>query len=151
MNFIIPDYNLTYIWLAFVIIFIIIEVTTFNLTTIWFAFGSLISMIFAYARASLTVQVLAFLFVSILLVVFARPLAVKYKVGINKTNTDSLLGEIGVVTKTIKDMSTGHVKVKGQEWSADLASGETIEVGEKVEIVDIKGVKLICRRSENRG
>ncbi|MCL2481200.1 MAG: NfeD family protein [Spirochaetaceae bacterium] len=146
MSFIFPDYNLFYVWLFFIIIFIVIELVTFNLTTLWFAFGSFISMICAYLKFSIIVQIIVFLSVSIVLAILAKPIAVKYlKVGKHKTNIDSLIGETGVVIKTIKDISPGHVKVKGQDWSADSASGETIEVGEKVEIMEIKGVKLIVK------
>ena len=151
MNFIFPDYNLTYFWLFFVILFIVIEVVTFNLTTIWFAFGSLVSMICAYAKIPLTPQIIIFLSVSIILAVFARPIAVKrLKVGKNKTNLDSLIGETGVVTKKITDVSYGLVKVHGQIWSAETASGETIEEGEKIEIMEIRGVKLIVNKKEEK-
>ena len=147
MSFIFPDYNFTYVWLFFVIIFIVIEVITFNLTTLWFAFGALISMICAYAKFPVIAQIVIFLSVSILLAVFAKPIAVKYlRVGKNKTNIDSLIGETGIVLKTIEDVSSGVVKVKGQEWSADSASGEAIEVGEKVTIMEIRGVKLLVNR-----
>jgi len=150
MSFILPDYNFLYIWLFLVVIFIVVEVVTFNLTTLWFALGALVAMICAYAKCSLIMQIVLFLSVSILSAAFARPVAVKYlKVGKYKTNIDSLIGETGVVIKTIQDISSGHVKVKGQEWSADSASGETIEVGEKVEIISIKGVKLIVNRVVN--
>ena len=149
MTFIFPDYNLFYIWLLLIIVFIVVEVITFNLTTIWFAFGSIISMICAYARFSLTVQIVAFLSVSILLAVFARPIAVKrLRVGKNKTNLDSLIGETGVVTKTIQDVSTGLVKVRGQVWSAESVSTEAIEEGKRVEIVEIRGVKLLVTKKE---
>ena len=149
MNFIFPDFNYMYIWLALLIVFIIVELLTFNLTTIWFAFGSLVSMLFAYAKFSPVAQIVIFLSVSILSVILAKPVAKKHlKVGKNKTNTDSLIGETGIVTKTIPALSTGHVKVKGQIWSADSVSGETITEGEKVEIVDIKGVKLLVTKKE---
>jgi len=147
VSLILPDYNLFYLWLSLIAIFIVIEVVSFSLTTLWFAFGSFISMICAYANSSIIVQIVVFLSVSILSAAFARPIAIKYlRVGKYKTNTDSLIGEVGVVIKTIQDVSPGHVKVRGQEWSADSVAGEIIEVGEKVEIVAIKGVKLIVNR-----
>lgn len=149
MNFILPDYNLTYIWFFLVVIFIVIEITTFNLTTIWFAFGSLISMICAYVKFPLTAQIILFLSVSILFAIFARPIAVKYlKVGKNKTNVEGLIGETGIVIKRIQDISSGLVKVNGQEWSADSASGDVIESGERVTIVNIRGVKLLVNKKE---
>jgi membrane protein implicated in regulation of membrane protease activity len=149
MTLIFPEYNLFYVWLILIVAFIVIELLTFNLTTIWFAFGSLFSMILAYTKFSIITQIIVFLSVSILLAVFARPIAVKYlKVGKNKTNIDSLIGETGIVITAINDISPGIVKVRGQDWSANSVSGETIEAGEKVEIMEIKGVKLFVNKKE---
>ena len=64
------------------------------------------------------------------------------------TNTDILIGEKAVVTEDIDNLtSVGCVKINGQLWSA-LAEEESdkISSGEIVEIVAVKGVKLICRK-----
>lgn len=57
---------------------------------------------------------------------------------------ESLIGKIGVVTKTISPENPGQVKVEGELWRA--ISEETIKAGEKVKIVAIEGVSLICQK-----
>jgi len=136
-----------YIWLFAATVFIVIEALTFNLTTMWFAFGSLIGMLCSIAGFPVLTQLLISLFSSIALILFARPIAVKYlKVGRTKTNSESLIGETGTVIKKIGGLEPGIVKVKGQEWSAEAASGGEIKTGEKVEIVEIRGVKLLVNK-----
>jgi membrane protein implicated in regulation of membrane protease activity len=75
-----------YTWLGLLIILIAIEAATVSLTTIWFAAGSLMAFFMALFGLELWVQVLVFLAASTLLLIFTRPIAVKYlKVGITKT------------------------------------------------------------------
>ncbi len=139
--------NPVYIWFAAAVVFIAIEAFTFNLTTIWFAFGSVAGMFFAMAGLPALAQILLSLVFSILLLLFARPIAVKYlKVGKTKTNSESLIGETGIVTKAIEEYKTGIVKVKGQEWTAMSVSGTAIDENEKVVIKEIRGVKLLVNK-----
>jgi membrane protein implicated in regulation of membrane protease activity len=59
---------------------------------------------------------------------------------------DSLIGKQGVVIKQLEHFSIGHVKVKGQIWSAKPSEDITIPEGETVEVVKIDGVKLIVKQ-----
>ena len=75
------------IWLLAVAALLIIEAITVGLTTIWFAGGCLAAAVAAWFQADLVVQLLLFFGVSVLLLVFTRPLAVKYmRKGVTKTN-----------------------------------------------------------------
>jgi membrane protein implicated in regulation of membrane protease activity len=133
-----------YAWLGLLIILIAIEAATVSLTTIWFAAGSLLAFFMALFGVELWAQILVFLAASTLLLIFTRPIAVKYlKVGITKTNLDSIIGEKGLVVMDIKEFSVGQVKVKGQVWSAVSKDGESIGKDTEVIIEAIEGVKLI--------
>ena len=69
-------------WLVLLIACIVIEVPTMGLTTIWFAGGALVAVLAALLHAPIFVQVILFFLVSLLLLFFTRPLAVKYfKIG----------------------------------------------------------------------
>ncbi|MDX9800155.1 MAG: NfeD family protein [Spirochaetia bacterium] len=139
--------HLEYAWLAAAVLFIIIEAFTFNLTTLWFACGAIIGMACSLAGLPLLFQILLSLLSSITLIVFARPIAVKYlKIGRTKTNSESLIGETGIVVKKIEEFKTGLVKVKGQEWSAESAEGAAIDQGETVVIKEIRGVRLLVNK-----
>ena len=139
------------VWLVILIVLLVIEVITLGLSTIWFAGGALAAFIAALAGAGMAVQVVLFLAVSIVLLLFTRPVVMKY---LNKnktaTNADSLIGEQAVVTKTINNlMGRGEVFINGMDWTA--RSGQEDEVIEKdtvVRILRIDGVKLIVERKE---
>lgn len=64
-----------------------------------------------------------------------------------RTNIDGLIGKIGLVTKDIDNIqSTGEVQINHDYWGAINYDGdEVIKKGTKVEILDIRGVKLIVR------
>lgn len=135
-------------WLVFLIAALIVEVLTMGLTTIWFAGGALIALIAAALGGPLWFQISVFLVVSIVLLIFTRPLAVKY---FNKdrvrTNVESLVGRQAIVLSQIDNVQgIGQVSVSGQEWSArSYADNEKMEQGAVVTIVAISGVKLICK------
>ena len=133
---------LPWFWLFLSIIFTGIEVATLGLTTIWFALGSLVMLLLSPLPIPFLWQVLLFLIISSVLLIFTRPIAVKkLKVGREKTNTDTLIGEKALVIKDICEFDKGMVKVHGMEWSARSTSGESLEVGTKVRVDKIEGVK----------
>ena len=81
-------------WLILLGILLIIEIITLGLTTIWFAGGALIAFLVAILGGAVWLQVVVFLAVSILLLLFTRPIAMKYmNKNVQKTNVDSLKGE----------------------------------------------------------
>lgn len=141
----------TIFWLVLFVILLMIEIITMGLTTVWFAGGALVAFILAYAGTGLPVQIVAFLLVSILLLVLTRPIAIRFfNQDRQKTNVDSLIGQKAVVLEKIDTLrGIGRAEVGGMEWSAKTAeaAGE-IEAGEIVVIEDIQGVKLIVRKEE---
>lgn len=136
-------------WLGALILFIIIEIATTSLTTIWFAGGSLAAFLANVLNAPLWLQIVLFIVVSLVLLIFTRPIMLKaMKSGELKTNVDSLIGKQAKVTENISNIDdTGTAVVNGQEWTArNVVLGEVIEAGEIVEIVEISGVKLIVKK-----
>jgi len=135
-----------WIWVALVIIFALIEVFTLGLTTVWFAIAALLMVFLSFINIPLTAQILIFLAISTLLLIFTRPLAVKkFKIGQEKTNVDSLVGKHALVIKTIGEFERGEVKVNGLIWSARSEDNTEITEGNKCEILRIEGVQLIVR------
>lgn len=141
-------------WLILLILCIVIEVLTMGLTTIWFAGGALAAVFAAILQAPIFVQVILFFLVSLLLLFFTRPLAVKYfNKDRVKTNVESMVGRQAIVTSEIDNVqAVGQVTVSGQEWSARSAEDKIrIPVGIVVNVVAISGVKLIVRVDERLG
>jgi membrane protein implicated in regulation of membrane protease activity len=134
-------------WLVLAVILIIFELETFNLVSIWFALGSVFAMIVSlFLPDWIWLQIIVFLFVSIIILVTIRDLAIKkFKVGAIKTNVSSLIGRSVQVTSNIEPYKFGEVKVDGNYWTAKSVDGETILEGTIVEIVEISGVKLIVK------
>lgn len=135
-------------WLVVLIASIVIELATLGLTSIWFAGGALVALVAALFNAHLAIQIILFLVVSIVLLYFTRPVAVKYfnKDRI-KTNAESLVGRQGIVISEIDNLQgIGQITVGGQEWSARTVDNAIkIPVGTVVEIMSINGVKLMVR------
>lgn len=137
------------LWLILIIILVIIEAGTVSLTTIWLAGGALVALIFSLLSLPIASQIVVFLLISIILIVFTRPVVVKYlKVGGHRTNTDSLVGKSGIVIMDITEHKTGQVKIKGQIWTATAESEDLISEGTEVVIIAIEGVKLIVKSAE---
>ncbi len=138
-------------WLIALVIFVVLELISLGLTTIWFAGGSIVAYILNVAGFGETVQVVAFFAVSILLLIFTRPLAQKY---INnntiKTNASALVGKTAKVSQDIDNIqSKGKAVVDGEEWMARSESDDVcIPEGTLVDIVEIKGVKIIVKKKE---
>ena len=138
--------NMLFVWLVLLIVFIVIELITMGLTTIWFAGGALLAATAAALHAPLVIQVALFLIVSILLLFFTRPIAVRYfnKDRI-KTNVESMVGRQAIVISEIDNLEgIGQVTVAGQEWTArSMDENQKIAVGTVVLVRAISGVKLI--------
>ena len=137
--------------LGVVAVLLVIEAITTGLTTIWFAGGALVAGIAAYAGAGLALQLILFLCVSLVLLFFTRPLAVKYmNKGLEKTNVNSLLGKTAVVIQEIDNLAqTGQVRIGDVEWMARTDSDvQKIPVNAVVIIKKISGVKLIVEEKK---
>lgn len=138
--------EMMFFWAVLVIAAIAVEAATMGLTSIWFAGGGLAALAVAALRGPIVLQVLLFFVVSLVLLIFTRPIAVKYfNKDRVKTNVESIVGRKGIVTAEIDNLQAiGQVTVGGQEWSArSNIPDRKIEQGTIVEIVAIEGVKLI--------
>lgn len=135
-----------FIWLAILAVLLATEAITAGLTTIWFAGGALVAAVASYFGAGLITQLMLFLCVSLVLLIFTRPAAVKFmNKGVTKTNAESLIGRKAVVIKTIDNLAqTGQVRISDIEWMARTSS-DGIVIPEKAVVIvkEIQGVKLI--------
>lgn len=135
-------------WLVVLFVLVVIEIITMGLTTIWFAGGALVATILSMFSVPVSIQIVAFLLVSFALLIFTRPVAVKY---FNKerirTNTESLVGQQAIVVSEIDNLQqTGRVTIQGKEWTArTMKNGKTVPIGAVVIVCAIDGVKLIVQ------
>lgn len=133
------------LWLAATVILFIAEAITVNLVTIWFAIGALAAFIAAIAGAGMWLQIVLFIAVTIITLIFTRPLVKKHFNGKHvATNADAVIGKIAVVTEDIDNLAAkGAVSCMGKIWTARTENGEVVEEGSKVTVKAIQGVKLI--------
>ncbi|MBR7142012.1 MAG: NfeD family protein [Clostridia bacterium] len=141
-----------YIWLAIMLFCLVTEAITPQLTTIWFAAGALIALLVSLVAPTLLwLHIVLFLSVSVVLLLFTRPLAHKF-LNAKKvpTNADRVLGQEALVTEEINNLlETGLVSVKGACWSARSADGLPIAKNEIVIVRAIEGVKLIVEEQDS--
>lgn len=135
-------------WLVLLAILLVIELCTLGLTTIWFAGGALAAAIAAFFGCGIVMQVIIFLVVSVVLLVFTRPLAMRY---INnhrsKTNCEELIGKTIKITEKVDNFNqTGCAVVNGAEWTVRAErEADILEPGDRAVITGISGVKLIVK------
>ena len=136
-------------WFIVFLALIFIELITVNLVTVWFAVGAIAATITSTFTDSLLIQLIVFAVVSIITLLAIRPILKKIKcVTIEPTNLDMVIGKTGEVTKAIGKNKYGEVKVFGNTWTAK--SDKVIDIGEKVKILSIEGVKLIVCKEEDK-
>jgi len=141
-------------WLALTVVFSLIELAcSFNLVTIWFAISAFVVVFVSgltdtlWPLISFRINVGIFLALSVLLLVFTRPVAIKkLKMGKVKTNVDALAGKDALVIKAIEKFNRGEIKIGGQIWTAISEDGGEIPENTECVIVRIEGVKAVVRK-----
>lgn len=138
-------------WLAALILLLIIEAITVGLTTIWFAAGALAAILAGLLGIGIIGQVLLFTAVSLALLIFTRPIAVRYITPHQiRTNYEDAVGRTVKITARVHNINgTGTAVLNGQEWTARSKDDRiTLEEGTLAEVVAVEGVKLILVPTE---
>lgn len=142
---------LNLIWLGLFILLLVIEIITVGLTTIWFAAGALAALAANVLGANLIIQIIIFLAVSVVLLIFTRPWAEKH---LNRkrvrTNYEREIGKVIRITEKVNNLDqTGKSVVDGQEWTVRSRNDSDIfEAGTLARVVAVSGVKLIVEKCE---
>ena len=136
-----------YIWLILAGVFLIGEVMTAGFLIFWLSVGSLIAMIVSFFTDSIIIQTSIFVISSVILIFATKPFVKKFaKVETVLTNAKSIIGKKVIVTVDIDSIkSTGQVKIDGEIWSAIGEDETDIPKGAEIEVLEIKGVKVIVR------
>ncbi len=134
------------VWSAIIVISLIAEGLTAALVAIWFVPGAVVGLVLSLIGVkSIALQAVAFVVVS---AVCAWLLRDKIRRSINenheKTNIDALIGKTARVVVDIPADGEGRVAVGDVTWIASTEEDRSICVGEKVKILEVSGVKLLC-------
>ena len=135
---------ISWIWVGIFVVLVVIEAATQGLTTIWGAASALIMVFISQTGMSIGWQILLFLVMTLGFVVTTRPVLVKkLKVGNNRTNVDTMIGEEVIVTKAISTFEKGEARSKnGVIWSVTSTDGSDIGEGAVCTVQSVEGNTL---------
>ena len=137
------------LWAVIFAIALVAELATTELVSIWFCGGSVVSVIFAAVGLPFWSQLLVWVIVSAILLVIGRVfIAKKLKTGTVGTNTDALIGEKILITKTVTETTNGAGKFRDIEWT--VVASCRIEAGSYAVVKEIQGNKLIVEKTEEQ-
>ena len=142
---------MVYIWLAVIAAGLLLEaVEAGTLVTIWFSVGAVIPLIMGFFNITevwyIVLQLIIFGVVTILCLIFLRKIAKRtlFKNNKEKTNMDVNIGKKFKVVRVEEDII--YIKINGVEYRAIDDNGEEIKLGDMVEIINIKGNKVIVNK-----
>ena len=136
-------------WLAITVILAVIEIFTMGLVTIWFAAGAAVALILSLLGAPMWAQWVAFIVVSVVVLLLVRPIAAThFNNRLKKTNIDAIVGRKLVAKTDIDNLhGMGKVDMDGSTWlAASSVDNIVIRKGEEVRVIEVSGAKLIVER-----
>ena len=136
------------LWGIVIVTSLAVEIlTTGSMASIWFTIGAIASLLLALMGVNQIIQITTFVVLSVLTLVFLRPVAAKYLRGnVVATNTDRVIGRSVKVTKAITADEWGEVLVDGVRWSAIEVENHGIEIDKRVRVLAVEGAKLIVKK-----
>ena len=126
----------------------ILEIIIPGLVTIWFALSGLIVMFLSNFIEDSLIQFLIFAALSVIFLIFTRPILRKYIESHRKTDFNSSMKwtdvKIEKVVDTKKTEKEYEVRFKGSIWTG--ISEEILSNGEIVKIKEFRGNKIVLER-----
>ncbi|WP_347107515.1 NfeD family protein [Paenarthrobacter sp. S56] len=139
------------LWLTLFLAFAVVEMLTLDLFFIMLGGGALAGLVADFAGADFWLQIVIFSVVSLLMIAFVRPVALKHLhkgPAEQRTNVDRLIGQSALVMEAVSGTS-GLVKIGGDVWSARSTDG-TIDAGATVQVTRIEGATaVVASTAEN--
>jgi membrane protein implicated in regulation of membrane protease activity len=135
------------VWLVAAAVFGVGEMHTGGFYLLPFAIGAALAAVLSLLGVGVLLSVLAFILVSLIVIGTLRPVAHRHRrlPPPIRTGAAALVGRRAMVLERIaNDEGVGCVKIEGGEvWTARSLDDEVIEVGQRVEVVDIKGATAL--------
>jgi len=139
------------IWFGIAVACAVVEIASAGFWFLWLAISAAVVALLAKINlvTQLPIQIVIFSLLSLLLVVFTRPLLIK-ALGTRevKSNVDSLVGRQGVVIEAINPLTgEGQVKLDGEIWS--VRAPHPIATGTLVIVEAVQGVRLLVQEKSS--
>lgn len=139
-----------HIWIIIALLLFIIEILTSGFALFCISVGAIAAAIASGLDVGLKGQLVWFSIATLASYVTVRPLMIKYFYKKSKqvrTNTDSLIGRVAIVSETIDiDNNSGRVKIDGDVWKAVTSAREIIEIGEKTVVEQVNSTILTVKK-----
>lgn len=139
------------LWLTVFLAFAVVEMLTLNFFFIMLGGGALAALAADFAGADLWLQIVVFCVVSLLMIAFVRPIALRHLrkgPAEQRTNVDRLIGQSALVMEPVS-ATAGLVKIGGDVWTARSAAG-IIDAGQTVQVTRIDGATaVVASTAEN--
>ena len=134
------------VWLGIMIITILIEVITIRYFTIWFSIGALAAVAATLLNAPVAVQIVVFVVVSVLALIFLRPILVKwFNRDKKRARVEGMIGRQAIVISDIDNTQGGGlVRIGKKEWSARRKNDRArYRTGDVIRVTAVTGNYLI--------
>lgn len=138
-----------HIWILVGLVLFIAEIFTSGFVLACLGVGCLASGFVSFIDMDLKIQIITFSLTSLVVFFLIRPIFLKYFYsGVKlKTNVEALVGRRGQVTERIDPKEhKGRVIVNGEDWRGISIDETVIEKGEKIEVVEVEGTKLLVQK-----
>jgi len=138
-------------WILIAIVCGAVEIFSAGFWFLWLAISALLVALGISLSwlAKLESQLLIFALLTLLFIIFTRPLVLKLiKTHDTASNVNALIGQHGISRSSIVPLEYGQVKVNGEIWTA--VSEEKIDNNTRIVVAGIDGVKLLVKKAENQ-
>ncbi len=137
-----------WVWIAFAAGLLAMEVATGSGWLLWpAASAAAVAVLAGLAGVSLPVALLVFALLTIVSTLLARRYLPRSLAPDGHDINDNIARLMGHHGKAVAAFAggSGRVFIDGKEWAADLAEGEGLEAGARVEVVGVTGARLRVR------
>src|SRR3954470_3350119 len=129
-------------WLALAVALGALELISLDLFLIMLAGGAVVGGVVALLGGPIALQIVLGLISAVALLGVIRPGVVRrlHSGPTLRTGAEALIGKRATVLRELSSRTPGRVKIGGEEWTAaPYDEDDRIEVGELVDVVQIKG------------
>ena len=141
-------------WLGLAVLLGALELVSLDLFLVMLAGGAVVGALTALLGGPIALQIVLALISSVALLGVIRPNVVRRLHGGPdlKTGADALIGKRATVLRELAYGTPGRVKIGGEEWTAEpYDEDDRIEIGELVDVVQIKGATAYVLRVHRLG
>ncbi len=135
--------NLWQLWTLIFFVCLILEVFSGDFFIMSFAIGALAGILTAAIGLNFTIQVVCFAILSLLSLLFIRPVVLHHLhrgEDSRVSNADAIIGREGRVSQSIETGGYGRVAIDGDDWKACSVTGEAIDEGTRVRVVKMESI-----------